>query len=76
MKFSFRIEDGEHNGKEFSHTFKYGSADEDERLRGSATFGELTQATGILEPDDTSDFIGKCLQAVVAPMGRISYEAL
>lgn len=76
MRFGFCIEDGEHNGKEFSHTFKFGSADEDERLKGSATFAELRHATGILEPDDTSDFVGLSLYAVVAPMGRIEYAAI
>lgn len=76
IKLSFLIEDGEHDGKEFSHTFKYGSDDEEERLRGSETFAELRRATGILEPEDTSDFHEKYLRAVVAPMGRISYEAL
>ena len=76
MKFSFRIENGEHEGAEFSHTFKYGSADEDVRLKGMATFGELRHATGVLEPDDTSDFHDKCLRAVVGLMGRVQYEAL
>jgi hypothetical protein len=76
MKFLFRIESGDHEGEEFFHTFKYGSTNEDEQLKGMATFGELRHATGVLEPDDTSDLHDKCLRAVVGPMGRISYEAL
>jgi hypothetical protein len=76
MKFSFRIEGGDHNGTEFSHTFKYLSAAEDVQSDGMATFGELRHATGILEPEDTSDLNDKCLRAVVGPMGRISYETL
>jgi hypothetical protein len=74
--FAFRIEDGQHEGKEFSHTFKMVSENEIEHAAGSSFFSELRHATGILEPDDTSDFHDKHLQAIVGPMGRIEYAAL
>ena len=76
MKFVFRIENGDHEGKEFAHTFKCLSADEEARSKGMAIFGELRRATGVLEPDDTCDLHDKTLRAVVGAMGRISYEAL
>jgi hypothetical protein len=76
MKFLFRIESDDHEGKEFSHTFKYGSADEDVQLEGMALFSQIRRATGVLEPDDTSDFHDKTLRAIVSSMGRIEYAAL
>jgi hypothetical protein len=74
--FSFRIEDGEHAGKEFSHTFKMVSDNEIEHAAGSSFFAELRSATGVLEPEDTSDFHDKALLAVVGKMGRIEYASL
>jgi hypothetical protein len=52
------------------------SENEIEHAAGSSFFSELRHATGILEPDDTSDFHDKHLQAIVGPMGRIEYAAL
>jgi hypothetical protein len=75
IKFSYRIEDGEYEGKEFSHTFKYVSADETAQTAGQSTFAELRRATWVVDPNDTSDFHDKTLQAIVSAMGRIQYEA-
>jgi hypothetical protein len=72
---SFKIEDGEHGGKAFSHAFNFVSSDENTQTAGQALYASIRHATGILEPDDTSDFIGKPLLAVVKPMGRIEYAA-
>jgi hypothetical protein len=74
--FSYCIEDGDHEGKEFSHTFKIISDDENLQTEGQAFFADLRTATGILEPDDTSDFHDKSLRAIVGKMGRIEYAAL
>jgi hypothetical protein len=76
FKFLYRIEGGDHEGKEFSHTFKCLSADENQQIEGMSIFSELRHATGIIEPQDTSDLHDKCLRAVVGGMGRIRYEAL
>ena len=73
--FSFRIEDGQHEGKEFSHTFKMASNDESQHAAGSSFFADLRKATGVLEPDDTSDFHDKALLAIVGKMGRIEYAS-
>jgi hypothetical protein len=74
--FSFRIEDGQYEGKEFSHSFKMVSDNEIEHAAGSSFFAELRSATGVLEPEDTSDFHDKALLAVVGKMGRIEYASL
>jgi hypothetical protein len=76
FRFSYRIEDGDHEGKEFSHTFKCISADESQQTEGQSFFAELRNATGVIEPEDTSDFHDKTLRAIVKPMGRIEYAAV
>ena len=72
--FSYRIEGGDHEGKEFSHTFKIVSDDENLQTDGQKFFADLRNATGIIEPEDTSDFHDRSLLAVVSGMGRIKYE--
>jgi len=76
FKLSYRIEDGDHEGKEFSHTFKSISADEREQTEGQSVFADLRKATGVTEPEDTSDFHDLSLRAIVTSMGRIEYAAL
>jgi hypothetical protein len=76
MVFSFRIEDGEHEGKEFSHSFKVISEDETTQANGQSFFSELRHATGIIEPDDTSELHDKELLAIVGKMGRIEYAPI
>jgi hypothetical protein len=73
MRFLFRIEDGGHEGREFSHTFKIVSADEATQTKGQEFFTDLRRATGVLHPDDTSDLHDIPLVAIVGPMGRIEY---
>jgi hypothetical protein len=73
---SFTIEDGDHNGKAFSHAFNFVSSDENSQTAGQALYASIRHATGILDPDDTSDFIGKPLVANVKAMGRIEYAAV
>ncbi|MCK1313703.1 hypothetical protein [Bradyrhizobium sp. 23] len=73
---SFKIEDGDHGGKVFSHTFNFISSDEDTQTAGQMHYTNIRHATGILEPDDTSDFHGKTLVANVKAMGRIEYASL
>jgi hypothetical protein len=75
MKFCFRIEEGDHTGTEFSHTFKIVSGDENEQFDGQSIYANIRNATGLLEPDDTSDFHDKVFHAVVGKMGRIEYAA-
>jgi hypothetical protein len=36
----------------------------------------ISNATGVIEPDNTSDFHGKPLLAVVGAMGRIEYASI
>lgn len=76
FKFFYRIEDGGHEGKEFSHTFKYLSEDEDLQAEGQTFFADLRKATGITDPEDTSEFHDVSLLAVVTSMGRIEYASL
>jgi hypothetical protein len=76
MRFLFRVETGEHEGKEFSHSFKIMSDDDTMRMNGQSFYADLRSATGVLEPEDTSEFHGKSLQAIVGKMGRIEYAAL
>ncbi|MBR1204488.1 MULTISPECIES: hypothetical protein [unclassified Bradyrhizobium] len=73
---AYRIEEGIHEGIEFSHAFKLLSADEDAQSEGQEFYAQVRHATGILEPEDTSDFHGKTLLATVKAMGRIEYAAL
>jgi hypothetical protein len=76
LKFCFRIEDGNSEATEFSHTFKWLSKDEDLQTQGQSIYADIRKATGILEPEDTSDFHNKSLLAIVGSMGRIEYAAL
>ena len=76
FKFVYLIEDGDHEGKEFSHTFKYLSSDEELQAEGQSIFADLRKATGVLEPEDTSDLHDCGLRAIVTSMGRIEYAAL
>ncbi len=73
MRFFFRIEDGDHEGREFSHTFKCASKDENVQTEGQSIYADIRRATGILEPEDTSDFHDVPLLASVGAMGRIEY---
>jgi hypothetical protein len=73
---SFNIQGGDHEGKDFSHVFKLVSADETEQMTGQAIYTQLRNATGVIEPDDTSDFHDKSLLAVVGKMGRVEYASL
>jgi len=76
MKFCYRIEDGNREGTEFSHTFKLVSNDESLQTEGQSIYADLRRATGIHQPEDTSDFHDISLLAIVGNMGRIQYEAL
>jgi hypothetical protein len=76
MKVCYRIDNGDHEGQEFSHTFKYLSADESLQTDGHSIYADPRKATGILEPEDASDFHDKSLWATVGPMGRIEYATL
>jgi hypothetical protein len=76
LQFHFRIESGDCEGTEFSHAFKFVSRDETAQFEGQSIYAQLRSATGVLEPNDTSDFHDRPLRAVVGPMGRISYETL
>ena len=73
MRFSYRIEDGGHEGKEFSHSFKIMSADETTQTNGQSFFSDLRRVTGIDQPENTSDLHDIPLVAIVGPMGRIEY---
>ena len=67
------IEDGDHEGKEFSHSFKIMSADETTQTNGQSFFSDLRRVTGIDQPENTSDLHDIPLVAIVGPMGRIEY---
>ncbi len=67
---------GSHKDREFSHKFRTSSSDEREEDAGRAFFSQLRNATGVLEPDDTSDFHDKALLAIVGKIRRIEYAAL
>jgi hypothetical protein len=71
MKFRFRIEDGQHEGKEFSHCFKLIWGDETLQTNDQSFCSDIRNATGVLEPQETSDFHDKVALAVVGKMGRI-----
>jgi hypothetical protein len=76
LQFHFRIEDGNHRDQDFSHFFKIASGDEEQQTKGQSIYAQLRNATGIIEPEDTSDFHEKSLLAIVGKMGRIEYAAL
>lgn len=73
MRFSYRVQNGDNEGKEFCHTFKCISADESAQTEGQSFYADLRQVTGVLHPDDTSDLHDIPLVAIVGPMGRIEY---
>jgi hypothetical protein len=75
IKFCYRIEDGDREGTEFSHTFKLASNDESLQTEGQSIYADLRKATGLYQPEDTSDFHDRSLWAIVGKMGRIEYLA-
>jgi hypothetical protein len=76
LQFSYRIQGGQHEGQEFSHTFAYISEDEEVQERGQVMFANIRSAVNLVEVDDTSELHDLPLRAIVAPMGRISYAAI
>jgi hypothetical protein len=76
MKLSYRIQGGQHDGREFSHTFKILSENDDDQAKGQKIFSDIRQATGNNFPADYSDLYGIALRAIVTSMGRIEYEVL
>ena len=48
-EFSFRIEEGQHEGKEFSHAFKYLSSDEAVQAEGQSIYADLRNAETLQE---------------------------
>jgi hypothetical protein len=76
IQFDFQIENGGHKDRGFSHVFKIVSADEEQQTKGQSIYAQLRNATGVLEPENTIDFLDKCVQAIVGKMGRVGYAAL
>jgi hypothetical protein len=76
LQFHFRIEDGNHKDRDFSHVFKIVSADEEQQSNGQSIYAQRRNATGVLKPDDTSDFHDKSLLAIVGKMGRVEYASM
>jgi hypothetical protein len=76
LRFTYHIEDGEHIGKEFSHTFQYVSKDENVQAEGQTIFADIRKATRKIDPNDTSDLHDLSLMAIVTAMGKVQYEAL
>ncbi len=76
LRFSYRIEDGDHEGKEFSHTFDYLSEDDNVQAEGQTIFADLRRAAGKIDVSDTSELHDLTLCAIVTSMGRIEYAAL
>jgi hypothetical protein len=76
LRFTYRIEDGEHIGKEFTHTFQYLSEDPNVQAEGESIFADLRKATRKIDPSDTSDLHDLSLMAIVTTMGKVQYEAL
>jgi hypothetical protein len=70
----FRIRNGKHTAREFEHQISYntpqGVSDD-----GSELFASLSKATGIRDPEDTSDFLGKVVVAVVGRNGGVTCHA-
>jgi hypothetical protein len=46
------------------------------QTEGHSIYADLRRATGVLEPEDTSDFHDISLRAIVSKMGRIEYAAI
>jgi hypothetical protein len=76
LTFSYRIQGGTHDGREFSHTFKFLSENEDVQAKGQTIFADIRQATGKYDLNDTAELHDLGLRAIVTGMGRIRYEAL
>jgi hypothetical protein len=76
MQFTYRIQGGNHDGKEFSHSFKVLSENEDVAAKGQTIFADIRQATGKYQIDATEELHGLGLRVIVTSMGRIQYEAL
>jgi hypothetical protein len=75
VAFKYRIHGGANSGHDFSHKFYLNSPDDDVRLKGQSFFQAIREATGIHSPEDTADFHGARLCAVVSRGGKIEYEA-
>jgi hypothetical protein len=73
LSFSYRIQGGEHDGKEFLHRFTYidvqGMTDEGDRI-----FDDIGKSTGRRNARDSSEFSGALMCAVVSKGGQIAYE--
>jgi hypothetical protein len=52
------------------------SSDEYLQTEGQSFYADLRRATGVVEPDDTSDFHDKSLLAIVGKMRRVEYSAM
>jgi hypothetical protein len=76
MTFSYRIQGGTHDGKEFSHTFKCQSENGRQQDEGQSFYANIRNATGKFSPDDLSELHNMPLLAIVSGMGRIEYGAL
>lgn len=72
--FSFRIEGGKHDGKEFEHRFCYLEKDGIDE-EGSRIFSDICEATKIENPENSKDLLGALLCASVSRGGAIRYEA-
>jgi hypothetical protein len=74
VSFSHRVRGGKHDGREFTHRIKLSDSTGGD-LEGMETFRQLREATGIISPNDTGEFHGKVLCAIVSNAGSIRYEA-
>jgi hypothetical protein len=74
LSFSHRVRGGKHDGREFTHRIKLSDSTGGD-LEGMETFRQLREATGIISPNDTGEFHGKVLCAIVSNAGGIRYEA-
>jgi hypothetical protein len=76
LRFSYRIQGGSHDGREFSHTIKLLSENDEHAAQGQSMFADIRQATGNNFLSDTSDLSDIPMRAIVSRMGRIQYAAL
>ena len=72
ITFHYRIRGGDHDGKEFSHSFAL-SDSHGGNIEGQAVFRDIREATGVLAPDETTDFHGVVLCADIGKFGRVKY---
>jgi hypothetical protein len=73
IKLRYRIEGGEHHGKEFDHGFVYRTDEEsDDGTKGQAMLNNITTASGVNPPDATG-FNGLTMVAKVTKGGAIEY---